>query len=397
MKKRRTIQEINRNKIISSNEKLRETFYLLEKKSLFVEISVYFKELNYQIGQMKFENDWKTYYFEFGILFSLMNIIKECYTKNIFGKFCDDLKTIYDFNFESFVKCDNDLKVSDYFGSNENFISKLRSMIIAHPITFVKKADSNVYFSLNEIWIDEHSAFSDILKNRVFAKKDQIRFKIQKYYLDKDGDINDMFSVVISNRFFGEYYSYLRKFFVSKLGMLKQEEEIKREKIMTLRNLLTNTTIDEREKLSAIIAYYTETYACDIKYGFIPFEIVFLKELIKRHNSEKDISTYLIQECINSIDDFKTVNVFSLNNFEEKSKDYKFTTYWFEEIELSESIDWDLYLLGNDNEETINEKFLYFVKHFLIKVFDIDELVVINDYFCLMCKIIRKEIALRKG
>ena len=70
-----------------------------------------------------------------------MNIIKECYTKSIFGKFSDDLKTIYDFNFESFIKCDNDLKVSDYFGSNENFISKLRSMIIAHPITFVKKAD----------------------------------------------------------------------------------------------------------------------------------------------------------------------------------------------------------------------------------------------------------------
>ena len=69
-------------------------------------MAVYFKKLNFQLNSMSFDNDWKTYYYEFGILFALLDIFKE-YSKIGNPNYKkEQLSVVYKFNFEKYFKFD---------------------------------------------------------------------------------------------------------------------------------------------------------------------------------------------------------------------------------------------------------------------------------------------------
>ena len=70
-------QEINKKIIKECNIKLRDKLNSLERKPLHIETACYFKEQAYQFDFLSFENDWKSYYYEFGMLFNLIDVYIE--------------------------------------------------------------------------------------------------------------------------------------------------------------------------------------------------------------------------------------------------------------------------------------------------------------------------------
>ena len=384
--------QLNNKQIIEDcNEKLRSKLCELEKKPLFIEMAVYFKELNFQLNSMSFDNDWKTYYYEFGILFALIDIFKE-YSKIGNPNFKkEQLSVIFNFEFEKYIKFDLNQDVNYYFRDYEDFITALRCLIIAHPINSSIWQDKTVYYSLNQIWIDEDSEIRKVLlKDRVSGKKDFIRLEVQRYTLNDRESTEDLFSFIISNRFFGNYYKFISDILLEKLSKLPSEDELEKSNENTLKNILLDQNKNLKQKLAEIKKYEQKLYACDIEYGHIPFDVKYIDALLKNYNPE--IAQKIIKTVIKNIDIDYGVDCFDLHAFEDQSKDYKYTIYWFENVNLLEKVDWknieDLAI--NYSMQIDNERFVYFYSRFLFNVLTPEEVVSCVTYLELLNKIINK-------
>ncbi len=387
-------QDLNKNIIVKCNDRLRELLCQIDGTPMYIEMAVYFKELNYQIDRMDFVDDWKTYYYEFGILFSLLDITKECFKKTKMLFKSSDLDPLYNFNFDKYIQCDDNNKINHFFYNYENFISTLRCLIIAHPINSNKTHDKTEYYSLNEISIDEDSIANALMPNKVQAKKDYIKFKIQKYYWNEEESIKSLFSIAINNIFIGKYYEYVSNYLITYLNTLETvEQKNKREHDEFFSELEKEK--DNFKKLTFIRKAINREYKHDIDLGFIPFDIKIIDATFK--NKDSFISDYLINTFVDSFKRDDYFNCIDLNLYENESKDYKYTTYWFEDINLSDQFSFEKAVFDANNYYVgmSNERFTYYFKRFLFNVFNVEEIKDCKTYYDIFSKIIRKELELR--
>jgi hypothetical protein len=359
-------------------------------------MAVYFKELNYQINMMDFENDWKSYYYEFGILFSLLDITKECIKKTSHPFKNDALNPLYNFDFDKYITCDDNNVINHFFYESENFISILRCLIIAHPINSNKSFDNKTeYFSLNEICVDSDSEiFKSLMPNKVHAKRDHIRLKIQKYCLDEEETIESLFSVLINNVFIRKYYKYITDFLYSYLSTFntKDESDLKRNQEL-LNELYGESNL--YKKLNIIRKGIMREYKNDVDLGYIPFDIRFIDTVFKVKNDF--VCDYLVKTFIFNLKNNNYYECIDLRLYEKESKDYKWTTYWFEEVDFNDVFSFENAVIDakNYNIKMKNERFTYYFLRFLFNVFSFEEIKSCKSYFDILSKIIKKELELR--
>lgn len=384
-------QEINKKIIKECNIKLRDKFNELERKPLHIETAVYFKEQVYQFDFLTFENDWKSYYYEFGMLFNLIDVYKEFVKKNTADYKDEMTDSIYEFDLDKYIKCDHNNKISFYFGNIKTFVTTLRCMTVAHPINSSTIDNETVYYSLNQIWVDDECKATSYFRNAlhiVSCGKDKIRLQIQKYYLKSEEETENLFSIAIDNRFFGVYYQFVTNIFLEYLKSFPTGEEIEEKKLNEILNYLSNPTNNLKSKLAKIKVYEKKEYKDDIKYGHIPFDVRFIDVLLKKYDEE--LANIIINTTIDNIKRGNGVDCFDLREYEKLSNDYKYTIYWFDEVDLTGVIDWNKIdslskIYSSDME---NERFIYYYKNMLLKAFELEEVVSCKTYYDLFVKII---------
>jgi len=380
-------QEINKKIIEECNVNLRDKLNSLERKPLHIETACYFKEQAYQFDFLSFENDWKSYYYEFGMLFNLIDVYKEFVKKNT-SEYKDEMtNSIYDFKFDKYIKCDRGKLITDYFGNAQTFVTTLRCMTVAHPINSSTIEDQTVYYSLNQIWVDEDCVATSFLRdalNMVSCGKDKLRLQIQKYDLKSDEETENLFSIAIDNRFFGDYYKFVTNIFMDYLNYFPTEEEIEEKKLNEILNYLSNPTNNLKSKLAKIKVYEQKEYKDDIKYGHIPFDVRFIDVLLKQY--DEDLANIIINTTIDNIRKGNGVDCFDLRGFEDLSGDHKDTTYWFDGVNLTDLINCDFIESNN---------FAYYYQNMLFNVFDVGDIITCKTYFDLLVKIIYKNIEIK--
>ena len=392
-------QEINKKIIKECNIKLRDRLNSLERKPLHIETACYFKEQAYQFDFLSFENDWKSYYYEFGMVFNLIDVYKVFVKKNT-SEYKDEMTdSIYEFDLDKYIKCDHNNKISFYFGNIKTFVTTLRCMTVAHPINSSTIDAQTVYYSLNQIWVDEDCVATSFLRdalNMVSCGKDKLRLQIQKYDLKSDEETENLFSIAIDNRFFGDYYKFVTNIFMDYLNSFPTEEEIEEKKLNEILNYLSNPTNNLKSKLAKIKVYEQKEYKDDIKHGHIPFDVRYIDVLLKQY--DEDLANIIINTTIDNIKRGNGVDCFDLREYEKLSNDYKYTIYWFDYVKLTDSIDWNEIesLSHNYSSDMDNERFIYYYIKMLFNAFDKDEVVLCKTYYDLFNKIVYKSIELTK-
>lgn len=409
------IMKSNKNLSIIKDElnsnylKLNERFNKLENTPYNTQIACYFKEMIIQIKNIEFKDEWLSYYYIFGILYSLIDIAKTLTNKDkkIYSK-------IYDFNFDKYIKIEKldihkDRTLKSYFGNYETMITQLRCLLVAHPIN---NDNNKYYYGIDMIQCgNEAGSITSIFKG-LHPEQNHILFKIQKYFKNdwkSEEDYNNNAKIKISNLFLKDYHSYVINFILDVVKDYKTQEEIDNEQVINDIESLKNGS-NLNNKIGYIIKRKNkEVFASELEHIKNTFEYKFLKWLVKKDDSYDDIKNYIVNAYLLSLENNNEFDCCYCVKLGDKHSLNHDLYYWFEYCNPTDIINWkeEIYFADNYDNKTIelkNERFSYFVGNYLIELFDVDD-AYIKEYFDknikpiknfgdLFCFFIRKEISL---
>lgn len=396
--------------IINELEKIRKLLSQYDNRD-YVQLACFFREEKYILQELKLSDDWLSYYYLFGLVFKTRDVLKSLIEKEIDKEKVKELDA--NFHINDYVKVctfNTLIDIVEKFGSQENFITIVRSAILAHPFTTHKIGGKQHKYILERVKTsNEIGSVADRIFNLINEhdikqlEKNTFIIKIQVYEkneaLSNENEESDKLTIKFYNSLFIDYIKYLRKTLIEILQNKKTSETIEREKNVEDITFLKSDA-QPKAKIGRIIKNVCRTFKDDIELGFNNWFYNYLKYL--QNNFNETIANFIIEASIKSLinNNFILIDFNLIDNYlnDLNIHFYKSTNDWLEYINAEEEIKFKE-LIDKINNTFIGDldKFPYFFVCYLEYILDIDDIKKCKTYGDLMNLLFLKEIELQKG